>query len=184
MTVATTPLDGTFVADPVHSLFQFAIRHMKVATYRATFAGATASLVADHQGAHLIGSVRADAISITTPAEFREMVVNGEDFLDATNHPEISFSSSEARLDEDGTATLTGPLTLKGVPVTVTATGTWQPPIEDPFGGVRAAIELTAVVDRRHWGLDWQAPLPAGGDVLGWEVTLTTQLELVKEDPA
>lgn len=62
------------------------------------------------------------------------------------------------------------------------ATGSYRPPIHDPFGVVRAALELHATVDRREWGMDWQLPLPGGGDALGYEVELTVHLELKEED--
>ncbi|MQA64036.1 MAG: hypothetical protein GEU86_21810 [Actinophytocola sp.] len=77
-----------------------------------------------------------------------------------------------------------GELTLRGVTRPVAATGRYQSPIEDPFGSIRAALEFTTTtttIDRRDWGMDWQAPLPGGGDALGNLVELTASLELVKE---
>jgi polyisoprenoid-binding protein YceI len=62
----------------------------------------------------------------------------------------------------------------------VTATGTFTPPTEDPFGGIRIGFDLEATLDRREWGLDWQMPLPSGGDALGWNVEVSAQLELTK----
>jgi polyisoprenoid-binding protein YceI len=93
----------------------------------------------------------------------------------------ITFRSSDVDLADDGTATIRGELTIKGITKPFVATGTFQPPVEDPFGSLRAAAELTTTVDRRDFGLDWQAPLPNGGDVLSWDVTLTASIELVKE---
>lgn len=75
-------------------------------------------------------------------------------------------------------------MTLRGVTRPVAATGRYQSPIEDPFGSIRAALEFTTTtttIDRRDWGMDWQAPLPGGGDALGNLVELTASLELVKE---
>jgi len=85
------------------------------------------------------------------------------------------------QLGADGAATVRGELTIRGVTRPVTATGSYQAPVEDPFGATRAAFELTATVDRREWGMDWQAPLPGGGDVLGYDVELSAHLELVKQ---
>ncbi|MGH3768663.1 MAG: YceI family protein [Pseudonocardiaceae bacterium] len=181
MSVVTQPLTGTFVADPVHSSFQFAVKHMKIATYRASFDNVQARVVADEQGIRLDVTAPVDSISIKYPPEFREHVVNGADFFDAGNHPTITFSAGDVRLENDNTVTVRGELTIKGIARPVVATGTYQPLTEDPFGSMRTAVELTATVDRRDWDMGWQAPLPGGGDALGYQVELSVHAELIKE---
>jgi len=181
MTVATQQFAGTFVADPDHSSFLFAVKHMKVSTFRATFADVEAKLEGDDSQLSLEGRARVGSVSISNPPEFREHVVNGEDFFDAGNHPEIAFRSSRVELAEEGTATVEGDLEIKGISKPVTARGSYEPPVEDPYGSVRTAVELTATVDRREWDMGWQMPLPKGGDVLGYEVELTIHLELVRQ---
>ncbi|MBA2549722.1 MAG: YceI family protein [Nocardioidaceae bacterium] len=181
MSVATQPFTGTFVADPVHSSVEFTVRHMKVSLFRAWFDDVDARLVADEHGIRLGGAARVESVSIRSPREFREHVVHGAEFFDAGNHPEITVRSEGIHLGEDGTATGHGELTIRGITRPVTATGTYRAPVEDPYGSLRGALELTATVDRRDWGMDWQAPLPAGGDALGHEVQLSVHLELVKE---
>jgi polyisoprenoid-binding protein YceI len=181
MSVATQPLTGTFVADPVHSSFQFAVRHMKVSTYRASFDDVDARVVADQQGIRLDVVVRVESVSIKKPPEFRAHVVHGVDFFDADNHPEITFRSEDVQLHDEGTVAVRGELTIKGITRPVLATGTYQPLVEDPFGSLRTAVELTATVDRREWDMGWQAPLPGGGDALGYEVTLSVHAELIKQ---
>jgi len=181
MTVATDELVGTFAADPDHSSFSFAIQHMKVSSFRATFDDVDAQLVGDGSGLSLQGRARVESISITNPPEFREHVVNGEDFFDAANHPQIAFHSSRVEIGEDGSATAEGELEIKGIAKPVLATGSYQAPVEDPYGSVRTALELSATVDRREWDMGWQMPLPKGGDVLGYEVEVTVHLELIKQ---
>lgn len=181
MTTTTQPLTGTFVADPIHSTLQFALRHMGVSTFRASFDDIDARVVADDRGVRLDGAVRAESISIRQPPEFRQHVLYGADFFDAHDHPEISFRSADVRLGDDGTVSGTGELTIKGITRPITASGTYQPPVEDPFGSERAALEISATVDRRQWAMDWQAPLPKGGDALGHDVELTAHIELVRE---
>lgn len=181
MTVATQPYTGTLVADAVHSSFTFTVTHMKIARFSATFHDFDGHLVADEQGVRLEGAARAESISITKPPEFRETVVNGADFFDAKNYPEITVHSDDLQFNPDGTVIVHGELTIKGISKPVTATGTYQPLVEDPFGGMRGGIELSATVDRRDWNMNWQAPLPKGGNVLGWDVDLTVHLELVKK---
>lgn len=182
MSVATQQFTGTYVADPDHSSFLFSVKHMKVSSFRASFGDVNARLVADDSDLQLEGRARVESVSITSPPEFREHVVNGEDFFDASRHPEVVFRSQRVDLAEDGSARLEGDLQIKGISRPVTATGSYQPPVEDPYGSVRTAIELSAVVDRRDWGMDWQMPLPKGGDVLGYRVEITVHLELVRQD--
>ena len=174
-------LEGRFVADPDHSSFQFAVRHMKVSRFRAVFGDVEAELAGDDSGLSLDGRARVESVSIGSPADFRAHVVNGADFFDATRYPEIAFRSTRVELGEDGAAHVEGELEIKGVTRPLVASGTYSAPVEDPFGAVRAAIELATTIDRRDWGLDWQMPLPNGGDVLAWEVELTVSLELVKQ---
>jgi polyisoprenoid-binding protein YceI len=181
MTVSTRPFAGTFAVDPVHSTVEFAVRHMGVSLFRARFEELTARLVAGDAGVRLVGSAPVESVSIRSPREFRDHVVYGADFFDAGNHPEITVSTDDVDLHADGTATVRGELTLRGVTRPITATGTYHAPIEGLGGQRRGAIELTATVDRRDWGLDWQAPLPSGGDALGNEVQLSAHLELVEE---
>jgi polyisoprenoid-binding protein YceI len=178
---ATEPFAGTYVADPAHSSFQFAVKHMKVATFRAAFGDVDARLTGDGAALALEGRARVASVSIATPPEFREHVVNGADFLDAGRHPEIAFRSTAVELGADGQARVEGELTVRGVTRPVVATGTYEPPVEDPYGVLRGALELQAVIDRRDWGMGWQAPLPKGGDVLGWDVQLTVHLELIRQ---
>lgn len=181
MAVATQDLTGTFVADPDHSSFSFAIKHMKVSTFRAGFADVEATLAEGDDGLALTGRARVESISITNPPEFREHVVNGADFFDGANHPEIIYRSRKLELGDDGSARAEGELEIKGIAGPITATGTYEEPIEDPYGMTRTALELKGTVDRREWGMDWQMPLPKGGDVLGYEVEVTVHLELIRE---
>ncbi len=181
MSVSTQPFAGTFVADPAHSSFGFSVKHMKVASFSARFEDVDARFVADERGIRLEGAVRVESVSIKNPPEFREHVVYGSDFFDARNHPEITFRSSRVELGEDGSVHVEGELTIKGITKPVTATGTYQPPVEDPFGSVRTALELAATVDRRDWNMDWQMPLPGGGNVLGYDVRLSAHIEFIKE---
>jgi len=174
-------LTGVYEADRNHSSFQFAVSHMKVSRFRASFGDIDARLIGDESGLRLEGTARVESISISDPPEFREHVVRGADFFDADTHPELTFRSHEVELAEDGAATVEGELTIKGISRPLTATGTYQPPVEDPYGSQRTALELRAVVDRRDWELTWQLPLPDGADVLGWDVELTVHLELIRQ---
>ena len=181
MAVTAQPFTGAFVADRSHSSVLFSVRHMKVSRFRASFADVDAHLAADEEGLRLAGRARVDSISIADPPELRKHVVSGQDFFDAGEHPEIRFRSSRLDFGDDGTVRVLGELELRGITRPIEATGNYRPPVADPFGATRAAIELAATIDRREWGSGWQMPLPDGDDALGWEVELDVRLELVQE---
>lgn len=182
MSVTTTqPFAGTFAADPAHSSFVFTVKHMRVASFSARFDDVDARVVADERGIRLEGAARVESVSIRNPPEFRERVVYGADFFDAGNHPELTFRSDDVRLGDDGTVSVRGELTIRGVTNPFAAAGTYQPLVEDPFGSIRTAVGLNATVDRRDWGMNWQLPLPDGGDVLGYDVQLSMNVEFIKE---
>jgi polyisoprenoid-binding protein YceI len=176
---AVAPFTGTYSADVDHSFVGFSVLHMGVSTFRGSFSDVSASVAVDDDGAlTLHGSAQARSVSIVSPPEFRSHVL-GEDFFDAERHPAIVFASRPAHPAEDGTITVEGSLTVRNVTRDIVATGTWRPPLEDLYGKMRAGIELTTTIDRRDYGMAWNAPLPKGGDALGTCVTLTVHLELI-----
>jgi polyisoprenoid-binding protein YceI len=178
-TTHTAPLTGSYAVDPDHSTFGFAVRHMGISTFRGAFAGVSAVVDAGPSGVTLSGTAPVEGLDVRSPLDLRSHLLS-EDFFDAARHPRIMFASSiPAALREDGTVEVRGTLTIRNVAREVVATGTWTAPVEDPFGGVRAAVELRTVVDRRDFGMTWQLPLPKGGDALGTEVEITAHLELV-----
>lgn len=180
MAIATPALEGTYELDRTHSTVQFAVSHVGVSTFRGSFADLKASLVAEGDAASLLANAVVDSISIGDPPEFREHVVRGSDFFAADEHPQISFRSTAIDIAADGASTVDGVLEIRGVERPVRAVGTLRAPTEDPFGNTRIGLAIEAVIDRRNWNMDWQMPLPAGGDALGWEVEITAQLEFTK----
>lgn len=180
-TAAAHPFAGSFTADPDHSSFQAQLRHMGVGSFRTGFDDVEARIEAGPDGPRLTGRARVDSITIRRPPEFRAHVVEGADFFDARNHPEITFESRRLELSDDGSVALDGLLTMRGIERPITATGTYVGPVEDIYGGHRAALDLDAEIDRRDWGMTFQAQLPGGGDVLSWSARLSVHLELVAD---
>ena len=176
-TTATTPLlSGTYNADPVHSSFGFGVRYQGVSLFKGTLGDVEATL----SDGRLEGKATVESISITTPDQFRQHVLSAE-FFDAENHPEVTFTSSDLDLREDGTATVRGELTIKGITRPVEATGTWTAPEPDAFGNTRGHLKLEAVIDRTDWDMNWNMDLPSGGKVLSNEVILTVELSLIEQ---
>lgn len=181
MTTATQPFaPGTYGADPIHSSFGFAVKHI-VSTFRSSFGDVTATLTVGENGeATIEGAAKAESIAVVEPEQFRGHLLSPE-FFDAANHPEITFRSSNVDLAADGTARVEGTLTVKGNAVDVVATGTYTEPVEGLMGETRGAIELSTTVDKNALGLTWNAPLPKGGNVLADAVTLNIHVEFVAQ---
>jgi len=176
MSTTATPLAGTFASDPVHSSFGFAVKYQGISIFRGTLDDVTATL-ADGK---LEGSAKIESISIRTPEQFRAHVLS-DDFFAADKYPEVTFVSDDLDLRDDGTATVVGDLTIRDTTQTVTATGTWTAPGADAFGNTRAHLQLQTVVDRTAFGINWNMPLPNGGNALANDVTLTVDIALVQQ---
>jgi polyisoprenoid-binding protein YceI len=181
MSTAVQPFTGAYVADPVHSSFGFAVTYAGAGKFRGTLDDVSGALTAGDDGLQLEGVARAESISINNPPQFRAHVL-GPEFFDVENHPEVTFRSTRVDLSEDGTARLDGELTIAGVTRPVAIAGTWAEPVAAAGGGLRAGLELTTVLDRRDFGLEWQMQLPGGGDALAYEVTLEVSLSLFQPE--
>jgi polyisoprenoid-binding protein YceI len=177
-TTETTIPTGTYEIDKVHSHIGFAVKHMVVATFRGRFENYDAALtVADDGTAQLTGTV--DVKSIEVKDENLAGHLQSPDFFDAERHPELRFESDSIRIDGSDVV-VDGKLTIKGQTRPVEARGTIVGPHEDIAGNTKLGLELTAIVDRTEFGLNWNAPLPKGGMALGNDVTLSVDLELKK----
>ena len=175
MSVATAVPAGTWTADKVHSTIGFEVEHM-VSTFRGRFEEYDAQL-ADGK---LVGTVAVPSVKVYD--ENLEAHLQSPDFFDAQLHPELRFESREIAVDDDGKVTLEGDLTIKGVTRPVVAGGRYVHVEADMGGGERIGLALEATVDRRDFDLNWNAPLPKGGFVLGNDVTLVVALEFVKAE--
>jgi polyisoprenoid-binding protein YceI len=176
MTIATTPFAGTYAADPVHSSFGFAVRYQGVSLFKGTLSDVAATLT----DGRLEGVAQVESISIRTPEPFRAHILSAE-FFDAAAFPAVRYESTTIDFREDGTAVAEGELTIKGITQPVQATGTWAAPAADAFGSTRGHLNLEAQIDRSQFGMNWNAPLPSGGQALANQVTLVVELSLVQE---
>jgi len=176
VTIAASTLPGTYAADPVHSSFDFAIFYMGVGLFRGSLTDVDVKL----SDGHLEGSARIASILTNSPEPMRSAVL-GPDFFDAEHHPELRFSSTALDLRDDGSATLAGQLTMKGITQAVEAKGSWSPAGPDAFGFVRGHLHLEGAVDRTQFGMGFNLPLPSGGMALSNDVAVTLELSLLEE---
>jgi polyisoprenoid-binding protein YceI len=167
---------ATWGLDSVHSTAGFAIKYM-AGTYRAGFEKFDVTLDTTGDQPRLTGSVAPE--SITVKDENFHAHLQSPDFFDTERHPAITFESTGWRVDGDELI-VDGNLTIKGDTRPVEARGTLAGPDEDPWGNTRVGITLEASLDRTHFGLNWNNPLPKGGLALANDVRLHVDLQLVK----
>lgn len=183
MTSATFELEsaaelaGVWKADVVHSSVRFAVRHV-VSTFRGELPDFEAELRVAEDGARLVG--RGRVASIQTRDETLTAHLFAPDFFDSERFPEIGLTSTSVERAGDRIS-VEAELRIKETTRPVRLTGTIEGPAADPFGGTRLALALETAIDRRDFGLEWGMTLPGGGLYLGNEVTLSAELELVKD---
>lgn len=170
---------GTYGVDPVHSSVGFAVVHNGVSTFRSGFTGYEARLVGGEEPS-LVGGVDVASVDIEEP-QLRGHLLS-PDFFDVERHPRLDFRSTELDIADDGGVLIRGELEIGGHSRRVEARGRFAELGADLAGKARIGISLEATVDRRDFGLDWNAELPSGGDVLNYEVRIAVELELVRED--
>ena len=169
---------GTYAVDPVHSSITFAITHNGVATFRSGF-GAYEARLSGGEDPRLEGTV--DVAGIEIEDEQLKGHLLSPDFFDTQHHPRLRFESSELSVEDDGSLRLRGELEIHGEKREVEASGKFGQLGADLAGNPRVGLSVAATVDRRNFGLDWNAELPSGGEVLDYEVSIAVELELVEE---
>jgi polyisoprenoid-binding protein YceI len=171
--VRTIPA-GTWKSDPTHSSVDFSLRHNGLTPFRGGFGDFTATLT----DGKLVGSAKVE--SITTEDENLTGHLLSPEFFDAERNPELRFESTDLEVDGQNVA-IPGELTLKGVTKPVVLRGELAGPVADAYGNTRLGLDLETTVDRTEFGIDWNAPLPSGENLLGNEVKLTAHVQLVQE---
>jgi polyisoprenoid-binding protein YceI len=170
---------GTHEVDRVHSTIGFAVRHAGVSTFRGSFADYEIALDGG-RSPRLRGSVDVDSIGIED-AQLKGHLLSPE-FFDAGRHSRLEFESSEVAVDGDGELTVHGTLSIAGQGREVEAHGRIAQIGGYLDGRPRVGLSLEAAIDRRDFGLDWQAELPGGGEALDWRVEIAVDLQFVPED--
>ncbi len=170
---------GTWAVDPVHSSIGFAVTHNGVTTFRSGFERYEARLTGGEQ-ARLEGTV--EVASVAIDEEMLKGHLLSPEFFDVQRFPRLRFASTELSAGEDGSLRVLGELEIHGEKREVEASGRFAQLGADLAGKARVGLSIEAIVDRRDFGLDWQAQLPSGGDVLEYAVTISVELELVAEE--
>jgi polyisoprenoid-binding protein YceI len=186
MTTATAPsqteLTGTYTLDPAHSRIGFVARHAMVTKVRGSFNEFAGTATLD--GANPAGSnvqVTIDAASIDTRNAQRDEHLRSNDFLAMGDYPQITFSSTGVRQADDTTFEVTGDLTIKGVTNAITIPFSFEGAAKDPFGNQRVGFEGSVTINRKDYGITWNAALETGGVLVSEKVTLEFEISAIKD---
>ncbi|MFN8627359.1 MAG: YceI family protein [Candidatus Binatia bacterium] len=185
--VATLTVPGlagasTWKIDPAHTSAQFAVRHMMVSTVRGTIGPVAGTLNLDEADAtksSIVATVDVNAIDTREPQ--RDAHLKSADFFDAGTYPTITFNSKRITKVGEAKYQVAGDLTIHGVTKEVVLDVEGAPtPFKDPTGSLRMGGSATTKLNRKDFGLTWNKTLDSGGLVIGDEVAVTIDIELIK----
>jgi len=166
--------------DPQHSSFEFAVRHMVVATVRGRFDEFTVDADIDESDlTRSRGTVRVRTASVDTREEQRDAHLRSPDFFDAEQYPELTFVIKDVE-GSDGDYRITGDLTIKDVTREVTLEAEITGPVADPWGNTRLGLSASGKLNRKDYGLTWNVVTEAGGLLVGDDVKISIEAEFVK----
>jgi polyisoprenoid-binding protein YceI len=168
--------------DPAHSSAHFSVRHMMITNVKGEFTkvSGTVTYDPDNPSASKVEAT-IDVGSLHTREEQRDGHLKSPDFFDAANFPEIRFVGKSVEPHGGGELLVKGELTIHGVTkeVTLVVEGP-TPEVKDPWGNTRAGASATAKINRKDFGLVWNAPLETGGVLVGENVSINLEVELIR----
>lgn len=172
----------TWNIDPAHSMAEFKVKHMMIANVKGQFSKVSGALSLDESNlANSRVEALIEAASIHTRDEQRDAHLKSPDFFDVEKFPTLHFKSKGISIVRDGELAVEGDLTIHGVTRKVRfAVEGPTPPTKDPWGNTRVAVSATTKINRKDFGLTWNAALETGGILVGDEVTISLDVEFVK----
>ena len=179
---ATSAAVTTWKIDPAHSSAEFKVKHMMISNVKGSIKGISGDLQ-EHATDSSLSMIEAtlDVSTLSTGDAQRDGHVKSADFLDAEKFPTIKFKSTSVEKKGSDEYAVIGDLTIHGVtrPVTLEVEGP-SAAQKDPWGNTRIGLEATTKINRKDFGLTWNATLETGGILVGEEVHITIDLELIK----
>ncbi len=172
----------TWKIDPAHSVAEFKIKHMMIANVKGKFSGINGTLNFDEASpANSTVEASIPLETVSTGDAQRDGHLKSADFFNVEVHPTMTFKSTKIEVKKPGELAVTGDLTIHGItkPVTFHVEGP-TPPAKDPWGNTRVGLEATAKINRKDFGLTWNAALETGGVLVGEEVAISLDVEFIK----
>ena len=174
-------LTGNYTIDASHSRFGFVARHAMVTKVRGAFNDFDGKAFLDgDQPANSSVNVTLQVASVDTRNAQRDGHLRNNDFLDADNYPTITFASTSITHEGGNDFVVTGDLTIKDVTKSISIPLEFQGAAKDPFGNDRIGFEGSVVINRKDWGVSWNAALETGGVLVSEKVTLEFEISAIK----
>jgi polyisoprenoid-binding protein YceI len=180
--VAASAQISKWQIDPAHSEADFTVKHMGISNVHGRFGNVNGSLTLDDNGITKSNvNATVDVTTVDTGVAQRDTHLKSPDFFDSAKYPEMTFVSKNLS-SVDGQLQLTGDLTLHGVTksVTLAVEGPSKEQL-DPYGKTRRAFSATTTIHRQDFGLTWNGNLKSGDSVLGDDVKVELDIELIKQ---
>jgi polyisoprenoid-binding protein YceI len=180
--LALPALAADYSIDSAHSAAQFSVRHLMVSNVRGEFSKVTGKVVYDDaKPTATTVEASVDVATVSTREPKRDEHLKGPDFFDAAKYPSFTFKSTSAKTTAQG-LDVSGQLTIHGVskPVVLHVSGITKE-IKDPFGLLRRGATATTVINRKDFGMTWNKGLDGGGVVVGDEVSITLDIEVIRK---
>jgi polyisoprenoid-binding protein YceI len=173
---------STWTIDATHSIVEFAVKHMMVATAKGTFGSFDGAIEWDEASpAASSVAVTIDVASVSTNDERRDGHLRSDDFFNAEQYPTATFRSTKIVPESDSEWKIFGDLTIRDQTHPVVLDAEYEGQIVDPYGLNRAGFEAKTEISRKQFGLNWNAMLETGGAVVADKVKLHFHIELVKQ---
>lgn len=180
-TSSHTELSGDYQIDTAHSRMGFVARHAMVAKVRGNFGEFEGHAHLDaEQPERSSAEITIQVASINTGNVDRDAHLRTNDFFDAPTHPTMTFKSTKVEALGDDRYRMTGDLTLKGRTNPVAVEWEFAGVAKDPMGNLRAGFEGGTTINRKDWGVEWNAPLETGGVLVSDEITLELEVSAIK----
>jgi len=175
------PEAGTYALDQGHTTVEFVGRHLMITKVRGRFTEFDGQIVIGDTPEESSVEVTINAASVNSGDDRRDDHLRSPDFLDVESYPTITFRSTRVDINNDGTAKVTGDLTVKDVTRPVTLDVEFDGASPDPWGGQRLGFTASAEIDREDWGLTWNVALETGGMLVGKKIRLEFNVQAVKQ---
>lgn len=168
--------------DPTHSELHFRVKHLMIANVKGEFQKFEATVVSNGNDFRTAAvSVSIDAASIFTNQADRDAHLRSADFFDTENYPTLTFQGTSFSRVDDENYRLTGVLTIKGISREVSLDVEFGGVNKDPWGNEKAGFSISGQINRKDWGLNWNAALESGGVLVSEEVKISGEMQFVRQ---
>jgi polyisoprenoid-binding protein YceI len=177
----TTTTKTLWKIDPTHSEVQFKVKHLVISTVTGSFGTFNGQIEADEEDfENAKATFTADIDSISTNNEDRDQHLKSDDFFNAEEYPQISFESKNFQKVGEGEYKVTGDLTIRDVTKEIELDVVHGGTVGDPYGQIKAGFEVTGTINRKEFGLTWNAVTEAGNVVVGDKIKLQLNVQFVQ----